>query len=61
MSFATAQNLKLLKIQGMDNLNIEPRKKAGSIARAALKASVINQIKELSQTYRNFTKVYRKC
>jgi hypothetical protein len=31
----------------MDNLNIEAEEKAGSIARAALKASVINQIKEL--------------
>jgi hypothetical protein len=47
LSFATAQNLELLKIQGMDNLNIEGREEAGSIARAALKASVINQIKEL--------------
>jgi hypothetical protein len=46
MSFATAQNLKLLKIQGMDNLNIEAEERS-SIARAALKASVINQIKEL--------------
>jgi hypothetical protein len=41
------KNLELLKIQGMDNLNIEGREEAGSIARAALKTSVINQIKEL--------------
>jgi hypothetical protein len=47
LSLATAQKLELLKIQGMDNLNRSRGRKAGSIARAALKASVINQIKEL--------------
>jgi uncharacterized membrane protein YcgQ (UPF0703/DUF1980 family) len=45
--FATAQKLgNCLKIQGMINFNMEAEeRKAGSIARAALKASIVNQIK----------------
>jgi hypothetical protein len=45
MSFATAQNLDCLK-KFMDNLNIEAEEKRAA-SWAALKASVINQIKEL--------------